>query len=152
MEHLEPFIQHTRIAYFSMEIALRPEIKTYAGGLGVLAGDHLKSASDLGVPLVGVSLLYQQGYFRQYLNAAGWQQESYEDNDFRNLPLELERGAGGNPLTVRCGTTAGRWARRCGGRAPGGYRCSCWIPTSNATRRRIAISPISSTGAIANCG
>ena len=52
-----------------------------------MAGDHLKSASDLGVPLVGVGLLYQQGYFRQYLNQAGWQQEEYENNDFHNLPL-----------------------------------------------------------------
>ena len=54
----------------------------------MLAGDHLKSASDLGVPLVGVGLLYQQGYFRQYLTADGWQQEPYPDNDFYNLPVE----------------------------------------------------------------
>ena len=52
----------------------------------MLAGDHLKSASDLGVPVVGVGLLYQQGYFAQYLNQSGWQQEAYEDNDFHNLP------------------------------------------------------------------
>ena len=65
----------------------------YSGGLGVLAGDHLKSASDLGLPLVGVSLMYREGYFRQYLNVDGWQQERYPENDFFNLPLipETER-------------------------------------------------------------
>ncbi len=89
------------VAYFSAEFGLTECLSIFAGGLGVLAGDHLKSASDLGVPLVGVSLLYQQGYFRQYLDAAGWQQESYEDNDFRNLPLKLEHGADGLPLTVQ---------------------------------------------------
>ena len=79
------------VAYFSAEFGITECLTIFAGGLGMLAGDHLKSASDLGVPLVGVGLLYQQGYFRQYLNAAGWQQESYEDNDFQNLPLTSER-------------------------------------------------------------
>ena len=88
------------VAYFSAEFGLTECLSVFAGGLGVLAGDHLKSASDLGVPLVGVGLLYQQGYFKQYLNPAGWQQETYEDNDFRNLPLSLELGADGRPLTI----------------------------------------------------
>ncbi|HUI54065.1 MAG TPA: alpha-glucan family phosphorylase [Bryobacteraceae bacterium] len=88
------------VAYFSAEFGLTECLAIFSGGLGVLAGDHLKSASDLGVPLVGVGLLYQQGYFRQYLNAAGWQQESYVDNDFQNLPLALERRADGSPVTV----------------------------------------------------
>jgi len=79
------------VAYFSAEFGLTECLSIFAGGLGVLAGDHLKSSSDLGLPLVGVGLLYQQGYFRQYLNEAGWQQEAYEDNDFHNLPLTLER-------------------------------------------------------------
>jgi starch phosphorylase len=61
------------VAYFSAEFGLTECLSVFAGGLGVLAGDHLKSASDLGVPLVGVGLLYQQGYFKQYLNPAGWQ-------------------------------------------------------------------------------
>jgi len=87
-------------AYFSAEFGLTECMPIFAGGLGVLAGDHLKSASDLGVPLVGVGLLYQQGYFQQYLNETGWQQESYEENDFHNLPLVLERAADGSPLTV----------------------------------------------------
>ncbi len=76
------------IAYFSAEFGVTECLSIFAGGLGVLAGDHLKAASDLGVPLVGVGLLYQQGYFRQYLNAAGWQQEAYEDNDFHTFPIQ----------------------------------------------------------------
>jgi starch phosphorylase len=87
------------VAYFSAEFGITECLSIFAGGLGVLAGDHLKSASDLGVPLVGVGLLYQQGYFRQYLNASGWQQEAFEDNDFRNLPLSPVRRDGA-PLTV----------------------------------------------------
>jgi starch phosphorylase len=88
------------VAYFSAEFGITECLSIFAGGLGVLAGDHLKSASDLGVPLVGVGLLYQQGYFRQYLNAAGWQQESYDDNDFENMPVALRRGPDGAPLTI----------------------------------------------------
>jgi starch phosphorylase len=88
------------IAYCSAEFGLTDCLSIFAGGLGILAGDHLKSASDLGVPLVAVGLLYQQGYFRQYLNEAGWQQEAYEDNDFHNLPLRLEQRADGSPLTI----------------------------------------------------
>jgi starch phosphorylase len=90
----------TEIAYFSPEFGLTDALQIFAGGLGLLAGDHLKSASDLGVPLVGVGLLYQQGYFRQTLNDAGWQQEFYVENDFHNLPLTLERNPDGTPLTV----------------------------------------------------
>ena len=88
------------VAYFSAEFGVTDCLSIFAGGLGILAGDHLKSASDLGVPLVGVGLLYQQGYFRQYLNEAGWQQEEYRDNDFHNLPLTLERDREGGPLII----------------------------------------------------
>lgn len=88
----------TRIAYFSMEFGLHESLPIYSGGLGILAGDHLKSASDLGLPLVGVGLLYRQGYFRQYLNLEGWQQEIYPENDFYNLPLHQERDREGKPL------------------------------------------------------
>ena len=77
------------VAYFSLEFGVTECLSIFAGGLGVLAGDHLKAASDLGLPLVGVGLLYQEGYFRQYLNAAGWQQEAFEENDFHVLPIEL---------------------------------------------------------------
>lgn len=88
------------IAYFSAEFGLTECLSIFAGGLGMLAGDHLKSASDLGLPLVGVGLLYQQGYFQQRLNEAGWQQENYLENDFHNLPLLLEHRPDGTPLTV----------------------------------------------------
>jgi starch phosphorylase len=91
---------HALIAYFSSVFGLTDCLSIFAGGLGILAGDHLKSASDLGLPLVGVGLLYQQGYFRQYLNEAGWQQEEYADNDFYNLPLALEFGGNGEPLVI----------------------------------------------------
>jgi starch phosphorylase len=87
-------------AYFSAEFGLTECLSIFAGGLGILAGDHLKSASDLGLPLVGVGLLYQQGYFRQYLNQAGWQQEEYAPNDFCNLPISVVC-PDGQPLTVQ---------------------------------------------------
>ena len=88
------------IAYFSAEFGLHECLPIYAGGLGILAGDHLKSASDLGIPIVGVGLMYQKGYFRQYLNIDGWQQEAYVENDFINMPSELVRTADGEPLTI----------------------------------------------------
>jgi starch phosphorylase len=87
-------------AYFSMEFGLTSCMPVYSGGLGVLAGDHLKSASDLGLPLVAVGLLYQEGYFAQYLNADGWQQERYPINDFYNMPLHLERDAEGGEIRI----------------------------------------------------
>ncbi len=87
-------------AYFSAEFGLTECLPNYSGGLGVLAGDYLKSASDIGLPLVGVGLLYQQGYFRQYLNADGWQQERYPDNDFYTLPIRQEHNADGMPIMV----------------------------------------------------
>ncbi len=89
-----------RIAYFSAEFGLTECIPNYAGGLGILAGDHLKSASDLGLPLTGMGLLYQGGYFRQYLNADGWQQETYPINDFHSLPLEPVKSDSGEPLVI----------------------------------------------------
>ena len=90
----------TVIAYFSAEFGLHESLPIYAGGLGILAGDHLKSASDLGVPIVGVGLMYQKGYFRQYLNIDGWQQEAYVENDPFNMPAELVRNPSGRPLTI----------------------------------------------------
>jgi glycogen phosphorylase len=89
-----------QVAYFSAEFGLTECLSIFAGGLGILAGDHLKSASNLGIPLIAVGLLYQEGYFSQYLNAAGWQQESYADNDFLNLPLVLQKGPNGARLTI----------------------------------------------------
>jgi starch phosphorylase len=89
-----------RVAYFSAEFGIHESIPIYSGGLGVLAGDHLKAASDVGVPLVGVGLMYREGYFRQYLNIDGWQQERYPENDFFNLPLIPETMPDGSPLLV----------------------------------------------------
>lgn len=76
------------IAYFSMEFGLHVSLPLFAGGLGVLAGDHLKAASDMKLPVVGVGLMYRQGYFRQYLNREGWQQEDYPETDLFNLPVK----------------------------------------------------------------
>lgn len=89
-----------RVAYFSMEFGIHESVPVYSGGLGVLAGDHLKSASDLGIPLMGISLMYREGYFRQYLNVDGWQQERYPENDFFNLPLIPETKPDGSPLLI----------------------------------------------------
>lgn len=88
------------IAYFSAEFGLTECLQTYSGGLGILAGDHLKSASDLGLPLVGVGLLYKEGYTQQYLNADGWQQERYDINDFYNLPMQLVTDENGEPIVL----------------------------------------------------
>lgn len=88
------------IAYFSIEYGFHPCIPTYAGGLGVLAADHLKSASDLGVPVVGVGLLYRQGYFRQHFDGSGWQKEEYRDHTVEQLPLELCQDQQGQVLTI----------------------------------------------------
>jgi starch phosphorylase len=83
------------IGYFSPEFGITEVLPQYSGGLGILAGDHLKTASDLGVPVIGVGLLYRQGYFRQSLNAAGWQQERYPLLDPNSLPLTLLQDADG---------------------------------------------------------
>ena len=88
------------IAYFSAEFGISESLPVYSGGLGILAGDHLKSASDLGLPMAGVGLLYQEGYFRQYLNADGWQQEYYTRNDFYSMPLHPEKGKDGRWMKI----------------------------------------------------
>jgi starch phosphorylase len=89
-----------RVAYFSLEFGLNEAIRIYSGGLGMLAGDHLKSSSDIGLPLVGVGLLYREGYFHQYLNIDGWQQETYPDNDLANMPVCKVNGPDDAPLLV----------------------------------------------------
>src|SRR5271166_4545289 len=108
------------IAYFSPEYGITAALPQYSGGLGILAGDHLKSASDLGVPLIAVGLLYRHGYFTQSLSADGWQAERYPSDDPNGLPLELLRDAAGAPVHVTVGLTAGRqlsaqvWAAQVG--------------------------------------
>jgi starch phosphorylase len=88
------------VAYFTAECGVADSLPIYSGGLGILSGDHLKSASDLRLPVVGVSLAYQMGYFRQYLIQDGWQMESYPVNQFNTMPMHLVRDGQGNPVTV----------------------------------------------------
>ncbi|MFP1627906.1 alpha-glucan family phosphorylase [Streptomyces sp. 5K101] len=108
------------IAYFSPEFGVTAALPQYSGGLGILAGDHLKAASDLGVPLIGVGLLYRHGYFRQSLSRDGWQQEHYPVLDPNELPLTLLREADGSPAGVSLALPGGRllhahiWVARVG--------------------------------------
>jgi starch phosphorylase len=95
------------VAYFSAEFGLHESIPIYSGGLGVLAGDHIKSASDLGVPLIGIGLFYRQGYFRQHLDMSGWQQEDYFQIDMNKLPMEPAIGTNGEPVYVHIETRRG---------------------------------------------
>ena len=96
------------IAYFSPEFGITEVLPQYSGGLGILAGDHLKAASDLGVPILGVGLLYRAGYFKQSLNAEGWQQERYPPLDPHGLPLTLVTEASGAPVLIRVDMPEGR--------------------------------------------
>jgi len=89
-----------RVAYFSAEFGLTESLPIYSGGLGVLAGDHIKSANTLGLPFVGVGLLYQHGYFSQYLNNDGWQQEEYKENDYYTMPVQRMQDEQGNDITI----------------------------------------------------
>jgi len=96
------------VAYFSMEFGVSEVLPNYSGGLGILAGDHLKSASDLGVPIIGVGLLYRYGYFWQSLSADGWQQEHYPAHDPQGLPIDRVLGSDGEQLTVSVPMPGGR--------------------------------------------
>ncbi len=95
------------VAYFSAEFGIHESLPVYSGGLGVLAGDHIKSASDLAIPLVGVGLFYGQGYFRQRLDSNGWQQEEYLETDVTQLPLEVAIGKNGRPVVIQIETRNG---------------------------------------------
>jgi starch phosphorylase len=95
------------VAYFSAEFGIHESLPVYSGGLGVLSGDHIKSASDLAIPLVGVGLFYGQGYFRQRLDINGWQQEEYLETDTTQLPLEVAIGKNGRPVAVKIETRHG---------------------------------------------
>ncbi|MGP4000178.1 alpha-glucan family phosphorylase [Streptomyces sp. 8N706] len=99
------------IAYFSPEFGITAALPQYSGGLGILAGDHLKAASDLGAPLIGVGLLYRHGYFRQSLSRDGWQQEQYPVLDPNELPLDMLREADGRPSQVALDLPGGRSLR-----------------------------------------
>jgi glycogen phosphorylase len=95
-----PQLADQRIAYFSAEFALHQSLPIYAGGLGVLAGDHCKEASDLGVPLIGVGFMYPQGYFHQHISAEGWQEESYERLNWTDAPVEPATTPDGRPCII----------------------------------------------------
>jgi starch phosphorylase len=99
------------IAYFSPEFGITEVLPQYSGGLGILAGDHLKAASDLGVPILGVGLLYRRGYFKQSLSPDGWQQERYPPLDPNGMPLTLLHTKDGDPLKVGVGLPGGRELR-----------------------------------------
>ncbi|HEU20733.1 MAG TPA: alpha-glucan family phosphorylase [Deltaproteobacteria bacterium] len=95
------------VVYFSAEFGLHESLPIYSGGLGILAGDHLKSASDLGIPLIGIGLLYDQGYFIQRMNGEGWQEEAYTDLDVAMLPLSPVKDLNGDPLIIRIDARSG---------------------------------------------
>ena len=95
------------VAYFSAEFGLHESFPIYSGGLGVLAGDHIKSSSDLDIPLVGIGLFYPQGYFRQRLDIRGWQREDYLETDLTQLPMEAAIGKDGRPVLVSIDTRSG---------------------------------------------
>jgi starch phosphorylase len=92
------------VAYFSAEFGLHESSPIYSGGLGVLAGDHIKSASDLDIPLIGIGIFYSHGYFRQRLDRDGWQQEEYLQTDVNEQPMEIAIGVNGEPVTVQVDT------------------------------------------------
>ena len=124
-----------RVAYFSPEYGITAALPQYSGGLGILAGDHLKAASDLGVPLIGVGLLYRHGYFTQSLSAEGWQAERYPASDPNGLPLTLLRDGAGAPVRIWVGAGRGRrrWPLRSGSPRSAGFRCCCSTPTWRRT-------------------
>jgi starch phosphorylase len=98
--HARALTHERPVAYFCAEFGVHHSLPLYSGGLGILAGDHLKSASDLGLPLVAVGLLYHHGYFRQHLRRDGWQEEAYQQVNVGDLPMRPVRGADGGPVRI----------------------------------------------------
>ena len=133
-------VLHARpVAYFSAEFGLHESIPVYSGGLGILAGDHVKSASDLGVPLVALGLFYDQGYFHQRLDKSGWQQEDYLDTDVKQLPLEQMLGPDNRPVFITIPTRSGTGRRtRSGKSPPADPCCRCSTPMSALMPAKIA--------------
>ena len=143
----------TRVAYFSMEFMLSEVLPIYAGGLGNVAGDQLKAASDLGVPVVGVGLLYQQGYFRQVIDRDGAQQALYPYNDPGQLPVTPVtttgwRMAAAGDSHARLQSLAARLA----GEGRPACTCTCSTATTSPITPLAAASRASSTAAAPNCG
>ena len=126
------------VAYFSAEFGLHESLPIYSGGLGVLAGDHIKSASDLDIPLIGIGLFYGQGYFLQRLDQSGWQREEYLQTDVNQLPMQPAIGENGEPVVVEIETRGGGDSRQ-GVAGEGGPNatCCCSTRTWPGMRRRI---------------
>lgn len=103
----QPITRDATIAYLSMEFGIHESLPLFAGGLGVLAGDHLKSSSHLGLPMIAVGLLYRQGYFQQYLDLNGWQQEKYPEIDYYKLPIARVKDPSGANLIIHVNGPAG---------------------------------------------
>ena len=143
----------TCVAYFSMEFMLSEALPIYSGGLGNVAGDQLKAASDLGVPVVGVGLLYQQGYFRQVIDKDGAQQALFPYNDPGQLPITPLREPNGEwlRLEIRLARLLGLAARLAGPGRPGAS-FTCWTAMTRRTSRPIEGSPASFMAAGRNCG
>ena len=121
------------VAYFSMEFGLGAGLPLYAGGLGILAGDFLKTASDLGIPVIGVGLLYQEGYFRQIIDAAGAQHEAYPFNDPGSLPIEPAPGPDGTSLRIALDLPGGPSLCAFGRLGSGASDSTSSTPTTRAT-------------------
>ena len=116
-----------QIAYFCAEYGIHESLGIYSGGLGVLAGDHMKSASDMALPFVGVGLLYRKGYFRQTIDADGHQEHAYPDYDLSRLPLSRVQDAEGLPLTVDLGAASSHFCD-----TQSHTRCACCCPVACA--------------------
>ena len=128
------------VAYFSLEFGVHESVPIYSGGLGVLSGDHIKSASALGVPLVAIGLFYDQGYFKQHFDINGYQQEEYLDTKVENLPMEPARDRAGKPITVQIETRTGRllakvWLMRVGRVKL--YLLDCDVPSNSPEDREL---------------
>ena len=128
------------VAYFSLEFGVHESVPVYSGGLGVLSGDHIKTASALGVPLIAVGLFYDQGYFKQHLDINGYQQEEYLDTKVENLPMEPARDHDGKPITVQIETRTGKllakvWLMRVGRVKL--YLLDCDVPTNSPEDREL---------------
>jgi glucan phosphorylase len=132
------------VAYFCAEYAVHESLPQYSGGLGVLAGDHLKSASDLGVPLVGIGLLYRCGFYTQQLNPDGSTRVIYPTLDLRSFRFETRAGR------LMCRWAGAAFAPRSGFSLWGARTCTCSTRISRRTHRGIARSPATCTAAIAN--
>ena len=140
------------IAYFCAEFGFHESLPIYSGGLGILAGDHCKTASDMALPFVAVGLLYRQGYFQQTIDAEGTQHASYYDNDFGDLPITSVLGKDGAPLEISVEFAENDvWCKVCSGRffswsvSP----CTCSTPTTRRIGPSIARPPIGFTAATA---